>query len=128
VGTLNNILLVGIGGMLGSVARYLVSINIDSKLNSIFPYGTFAVNILGSLILGIVIGWTNAKGGESQSLKLLLATGFCGGFTTFSTFALENINLISQRLNHISIMYTIGSLVAGLLAVVVGLWCSKFLF
>jgi CrcB protein len=126
VGTLYNILLVGTGGMLGSIARYLATITIDSKLNSFFPYGTFTVNILGSMILGVVVGWVNAKD-DSQSLKLLLATGFCGGFTTFSTFALENITLIGQRLNHVSIIYTIGSLVAGMLAVVAGLWLSKFL-
>ena len=126
MGTLNNILLVGVGGMLGSIARYLVTIGIDSKLNSVFPYGTFAVNVVGSMILGFVIGWVNTKD-DSQSLKLLLATGFCGGFTTFSTFALENVTLISQRMNHMSIIYTMGSLIAGLLAVVAGLWLSKFL-
>ena len=112
--------------MLGSIARYLVTIGIDSKLNSVFPYGTFAVNVIGSMILGFVIGWVNTKD-DSQSLKLLLATGFCGGFTTFSTFALENVTLISQRMNHMSIIYTMGSLIAGLLAVVAGLWLSKFL-
>lgn len=123
-----NILLVGVGGMLGSVARYVTSFGVDSKLNAVFPYGTFVVNVVGSLILGFVIGWANVKGESSQSMKLLLATGFCGGFTTFSTFALENVNLMGQRLNGVSIAYTLASLVLGMLAVILGLWISRMFF
>jgi CrcB protein len=119
-----NILLVGIGGMFGSIARYVTSISVDAKLNSVFPYGTFVVNILGSLILGLIIGWVNVRGGSSQSMKLLLATGFCGGFTTFSTFALENVNLLNDRVG-IAVIYIVASLIAGILAVVLGLWISR---
>jgi CrcB protein len=119
-----NILLVGVGGMLGSIARYITSIGIDSKLNAVFPYGTFVVNVVGSFILGIIISWAAVKGEGAQSMKLLLATGFCGGFTTFSAFALENMNLLTDRTGA-AVIYISASLIAGIGAVALGLWFSK---
>ena len=80
-----NLLLVALGGGLGSVCRYLVSRMVESS----FPWGTFAVNILGSLLIGLLVALVG-KGIVSNEIKLLLVTGFCGGFTTFSTFANES--------------------------------------
>ena len=86
---LRNILLVAIGGAIGSVCRYLLSgINVAS-----WPWGTFAVNILGSLFIGLFVGLVS-KGIVSPEIKLLLVTGFCGGFTTFSTFANESFSMM----------------------------------
>jgi fluoride exporter len=120
--------LVGIGGFFGSIARYATSRTIDSKLNSIFPYGTLTVNIIGSFLLGFVIAWATRKSGEGEDLKLLLATGFCGGFTTFSAFALENLNLLEQRNTGSAILYISVSLALAIGAVYGGVILGKNLF
>ena len=86
---LRNILLVALGGALGSVCRYLLS-----KLSlGTFPWGTLTVNILGSLLIGLLTGLM-LRGSVSPEMKLLLVTGFCGGFTTFSTFANESFGMM----------------------------------
>jgi CrcB protein len=115
---------VGGGGFLGSIARYITSRSIDDKLNSVFPYGTLTVNIVGSLIIGVLYGWLSRKG-EGESLRLLLGTGFCGGFTTYSAFAFENVNLWQQKMPAPSIMYIIVTLVIGFLAVAGGVSIGK---
>ena len=83
------VLLVFLGGGLGSVARYWLSLKLNNFENAI-PYGTLLANILGSLIIGFILGYSSRTGLLSENQSLLLATGFCGGFTTFSTFAYEN--------------------------------------
>src|SRR5687768_1082625 len=104
--------LVGAGGLIGSIARYLMATSIDKKLNSLFPFGTFAVNILGSFILGVLYAWLSRKTG-SENIRLLIGTGFCGGFTTFSAFALENVNLLNQKMLTSSLLYTGLSILIG---------------
>ena len=117
-----SILAVGAGGFLGSIARYVTVQTLDNKLNSVFPYGTFAVNVLGSLILGIVIA---LMGKQTSEWKLFLATGFCGGFTTFSAFALENISIIQGKMTGTSVTYTLLSLLFGFLAVMAGMLIGR---
>ena len=113
-----HILLVGAGGFLGSVARYLTTISIDKRLNSFFPYGTLTVNLLGCFILGFILSVVVRKTGTTaEQWKLLFGTGFCGGFTTFSTFAFENVTLLEGRLAGTAVIYTALSLVFGVLAV-----------
>jgi CrcB protein len=119
-------LMVGMGGFAGSVARYATVRLIDGRLNSFFPYGTFAVNVTGSLILGIVIGVLDQPG-EKTNLRLLLTTGFCGGFTTFSSFAFENINLINQKLTTTALLYTLLSIVIGFIAVACGVFIGRWI-
>lgn len=118
------IVLVFLGGGFGSVLRYLLSRTLNSDLTGI-PYGTFAANILGSLLIGIILG-ISAKGNVlTQNQTLLLATGFCGGFTTFSTFAYENqVFLKSGDFLSFS-LYTIGSFALGFLAVFLGMYLVK---
>ena len=82
-------LLVFVGGGFGSVARYFVGKWLNNIENAI-PYGTMLSNVLGSLLIGIILGYLSKTSNMSESQSLLLATGFCGGFTTFSTFAYEN--------------------------------------
>ncbi|MEJ2005671.1 MAG: fluoride efflux transporter CrcB, partial [Cyclobacteriaceae bacterium] len=84
---LKNILLVGAGGFAGSICRYLVYAWLEKGRS--LPLATLTVNLAGSLILGLFIGYYIARGAESNAARLLLAVGFCGSFTTFSTFAME---------------------------------------
>jgi len=86
---MKNLLLVFVGGGFGSVLRFVMGKYLNSPANG-FPYGTFAANMIGSLLIGIILGLAVKNQSISQSQTLLLATGFCGGFTTFATFAYEN--------------------------------------
>lgn len=119
-------LLVFLGGGLGSLARYwvalLVNQQIDSKLNL---YGTFTVNILGSLLIGLLMGWLLKSETSYPNLQLLLVVGFCGGFTTFSTFSAENLNLLKNNLYTEFLLYGLGSLFLGVLAVLIGVIIMK---
>ncbi len=114
---LQNFLLVGIGGAAGSILRYGTSLLIHSKA---FPLATFTVNIIGSAAIGMLL----ALGLRAQPLaaqwKLLLATGLCGGFTTFSAFSAENLQLLLEGKIAASLGYTAISLVAGIAAVWAG--------
>ena len=113
-----------LGGGLGSVLRYLVS----KFLDQIFPdfyFGTFVVNVLGSLIIGLVLGLALKENDMNQNHVLLLATGFCGGFTTFSAFALEQHDLLKNGQPIYFILYMTASIGIGILAVYLGLWLAK---
>lgn len=119
-----NAILVFIGGGLGSVLRYLTSRYLN-QLN--FPFGTFTVNILGSLILGIILGLVLKTQNFSGTTNLLFGIGFCGGFTTFSTFAVENQAFLRSG-DYLSFgLYAFGSILLGILAVFLGLSLSRFL-
>lgn len=121
---MKQLLLVFVGGGFGSVLRYVIGKYLNSA-NSGIPYGTFAANILGSLLIGVILGLAAKNDALSQNQTLLLATGFCGGFTTFSTFAYENhVFLKSGDFTSFAI-YTIASFVIGFLAVFAGLYLVK---
>lgn len=121
---MKQILLVFIGGGLGSVLRYLVGRWLNNLENTI-PYGTLLSNVLGSLLIGFILGYLAKSSNVTYNQSLLLATGFCGGFTTFSSFAFENHVFLKNGdfLNFFS--YTLGSLTLGFLAVFLGLFLSK---
>ena len=120
-----NIMLVGIGGMLGSILRYLASHFIHAAMPSAFPYGTFAVNILGCLLIGIVFGVSERHEWFSPELRLFLAVGVCGGFTTFSAFAYENVILLQEKDYLTFALYSVLSFVLCLLATLAGLAITK---
>ena len=120
------LLVVGLGGAIGSVARYLTAKVVDQKLNSVLPYGTLTVNLVGSFLLGIIYMLALRKAGLTENGRLFLGVGFCGGFTTFSAFALENFSLMQQKLMGTSILYISVSVVAGILALAAGVWVSRF--
>jgi len=124
---LYNILTVGLGGFLGTMARYATVKSVDEKINAVFPYGTFAVNVVGSLLLGIVYTMAMRKVEVAEHWRLFLGVGFCGGFTTFSAFAWENFSLIQQKFVGTSVVYALASLAAGLLALMAGVWIGRFL-
>lgn len=122
---IKNLFLVAIGGASGSVLRYLVHWIVSKKTLSTFPYQTFIVNIIGCLLIGILVGYLAKNQAQNETLKLLLITGFCGGFTTFSAFGLENINMIQNQNYQLAFIYTSLSLVLGILAVSLGIFISK---
>lgn len=111
--------------MIGSIARYVATKTLDEKLNSIFPYGTLTVNVLGSFILGLIYALAIKKMGITENWRIFIGTGFCGGFTTFSTFAWESANLFEHKNFAVLSMYIIGSLMLGLLAILVGGWIGR---
>ena len=120
---MKQVLLVFLGGGAGSILRFLISRSLQNQ--SGIPYGTFTVNILGSLLIGILIGLSLRNNLISNNLYLLLATGFCGGFTTFSAFAAENQAFLrAGDLYHFA-LYSLGSLIFGFGAVFVGLFLSR---
>jgi fluoride exporter len=120
-----NMMLIGAGGFLGSVMRY-GSYQLMSKIfQTNHPIGTFFVNIIGSLMIGLVLGFFDKGGMVSNNWKLFLAVGFCGGFTTFSAFALENFNFLQSQQFMLSLLYMGISLFLGLAAVFLGFWITK---
>lgn len=118
------VLLVFIGGGFGSVLRYGLA-KFLNPVESGFPYGTFLANILGSLLIGIILGIAAKNNALSQNHTLLLATGFCGGFTTFSTFAYENQLFLKAGDLMSFALYAIISFAVGILAVFLGLYLVK---
>jgi fluoride exporter len=120
------ILIIGLGGFLGSVMRYITVRWVDGKLNALFPYGTLTVNIVGSFLVGVIYMAALRKAGLSENGRLFMGVGFCGGFTTFSAFALENFNLMQEKLLGTSILYISLSVVAGILALAAGVWVGRF--
>lgn len=124
---LYTLLIVGLGGFAGSTLRFLTVRLVDSRLNALFPFGTLTVNVIGSFILGIIYMLATRQAGISENARLFLAIGFCGGFTTFSAFALENFNLIEQKLISTSLLYILISVVLGILSLAAGIWASRFL-
>ena len=121
---MKQIILVFIGGGAGSALRFLIGRWLNNAQSGI-PYGTFAANILGSLLIGIILGWAVKNNTLATGTTLLLATGFCGGFTTFSTFAYENHLMLKSGDFMTFALYTMASLVLGFSAVFLGMWIAR---
>lgn len=117
---INHLLLIAVGGAAGSVLRYLVSIS-TAKFNSgHFPLPTLLVNISGCFLIGFILAKIG-HGHQENQLRFLLVTGFCGGYTTFSAFSFENIQLINNGHAWLAAGYIFASVVAGVAAVWLGL-------
>ena len=121
---MKQLLLVFIGGGFGSVLRYVIGKFLNNSETGI-PYGTFVANILGSLLIGIILGYAAKNEALTENHTLILATGFCGGFTTFSTFAYENHVFLKSGDFTSFAFYTIASFVVGFLAVFAGMYIIK---
>jgi CrcB protein len=117
---LKSIFIVGIGGFIGTVARFLISRYFQENVVSEFPWSTFAVNILGSLIIGIIYGISEKGDFLTTEVRLFLTVGICGGFTTFSTFSNDAFLLLRHEEWVRFAFYTSFSFFIGLLAVFVG--------
>ena len=124
---MKGLLLVFIGGGVGSTLRYLIGKNLNDPNINGFPWGTFVVNVLGSLIIGLLFGWALQKSKLPTDTLLLLAVGFCGGFTTFSAFAFEGMTLLKNGQMGIFISYAVGSILIGILCVWLGYLAMKTL-
>lgn len=118
---IKNLLLVGLGGGLGSIARYLCQRWVSNSYFSHFPWGTFTVNVVGCLAIGIFWGISFKDFDTNETWKIFLMTGLCGGFTTFSSFSLEGIGLLREQRIGLFFLYTAGSVLIGLLATYLGI-------
>ncbi len=121
------ILLVGLGGGIGSIARYLSGLYIDKYYAGLFPLATLIINIVGSLLIGILFGCMERYHWGSPDLKFLFITGFCGGYTTFSAFSMENIYLIQSNHTAAAFVYMGLSVILGLAATWAGLSLVKMM-
>jgi fluoride exporter len=120
----DKILIVGLGGFIGANARYLIGMWASERWGSSFPAGTLLINLSGSFILGFFMPLTLSLG-WSERWRLLVAVGFLGAFTTFSTFTYETMQLMARNEYAAATLYTFGSVVLGLVAVVAGLWLAR---
>lgn len=121
---LRALLLVGLGGFFGSISRYLVKVIMDKYVSVAFPYATLSANLIGCFLIGLLFGWLQ-RGNIQGNTWLILATGFCGAFTTFSTFALENNILLDNKQTMTAIVYMGISLIAGLLLCKLGIIMTR---
>jgi CrcB protein len=117
---LKSILIVGFGGFIGTVARFLTSRYFQENVASVFPWSTFSINIIGSLLIGIFYGISEKGDFMSPDVRLFLTVGICGGFTTFSTFSNDAFLLLKQDEWLRFAFYTSMSFFFGLLAVYFG--------
>ena len=115
------------GGGLGAVLRFALALWVDERLPVAFPWGTFSVNVVGCFAIGVIA--TLADEGEllRPATRLFLITGLLGGFTTFSTFGMETWQLVQDRAAALAILNAVGSLAAGLAAVVAGVVATRSL-
>lgn len=118
---LRTLLIVGTGGFIGSALRYLVQVVTEKALTSTFPWGTFIVNVVGSFIIGIVYALSEEGNLISPEWRMFLAVGICGGFTTFSAFTYNNLNLLKDNSLYYLLWNIGGSLFFGVLAVYLGI-------
>lgn len=125
---LRTILLVGSGGFIGSVLRYLVQYYMEKNLTSTFPWGTFIANVAGSFIIGMVFALAEKGNLMSAEWRIFLAVGICGGFTTFSSFAYNNFTMLNEKAWGALFLNTGGNLFLGILAVYLGMILIRLIF
>ncbi len=119
-----NVLLVALGGGLGAAGRFGVSLAVPARVDA-WPWATFGINVFGSLLIGVLAGWLSSRGEAGEPWRLFLGVGVLGGFTTFSAYSLETMRMIERNDWVGASTYSIGSVIAGLVAVAIGLAMAK---
>jgi CrcB protein len=119
------LLLVGLGGGAGSIFRYLASVVVARYFQGVFPLAVFTVNVSGCFMIGLFLGLLERQLFTNPDLKLLFVTGFCGGYTTFSAFSAENVDLIQSGHCLTAFLYIAASILAGMAAVWLGFMLAK---
>lgn len=122
---MKSLLIVGAGSFLGGALRYMVSVLMKNCTAASFPYATLTVNLAGCFLLGLMFALFGKYGSVTSSWSLFLATGFCGGFTTYSTFANESLQMIQTGNIRGFICYVAASVVGGILLAALGYWIVK---
>jgi len=123
---MTNLLLVALGGAIGASFRHVSGMVTLRLMGPGFPWGTFIVNVAGSLIMGLFIAWIAKRGGAtSNELRLFFATGILGGFTTFSAFSLDVVNLLERGAMMQGVGYILASVLLSLGAIYIGLWFGR---
>jgi fluoride exporter len=122
---IKQLLIIGVGGGAGSMLRYAVQKLFNPQLSTAFPTGTFLVNIAGCFLIGILWSLFSRNMSWSEDNRLLLMTGLCGGFTTFSAFTMEGIGLLKENKTTLFLIYVIASVAGGLLATLIGIRIAK---
>lgn len=120
-----NILLVALGGAIGACLRHLINTGAARLSTSAFPWWTIVINVVGCFVMGLFIGSLARRGETSDGLRLFVATGVLGGFTTFSAFSLDFASLWQRGELFGALGYAIGSVILSLIAVFVGLWVAR---
>jgi fluoride exporter len=124
---LKTIIYIAIGGAIGSVLRYLMSVFVNKYWSNNFPLATFLTNILGCFLIGLILGFLEKNNLTDSNVKWILVTGFCGGFTTFSAFGYENVTLFQNQNSMIAFIYIATSVFIGIMAVWFGLFMNKLI-
>ena len=122
---MKSFILVFLGGGVGSSCRFLISNVLNNNFKSFHYMGTFSVNVIGCILIGIVMGFLQKENNFNQNYLLLFSSGFCGGFTTFSAFANENLDLIKTGNFSLFFLYVISSVVFGIAAAYLGYFIMK---
>ena len=122
-----SLVIIGFGGFVGTISRYLISRYFQDNFTSLFPWGTFLVNIIGCLLIGIIYGFSERGDGMSTEVRLFLTVGICGGFTTFSSLSNDAFILLRDQEWIRFAFYTSFSFFLGLLAVYLGRLTLKLL-
>jgi CrcB protein len=125
---MKDLLIVGIGGGIGSIARLLSQRGVQRMIDLSFPLGTFLINVIGSFIIGVVYALSERGNFLTPEIRLFLTVGFCGGFTTFSTFSYDNYNMVSEKLWQYLVLNVGGSIFFGILAVYLGVATVRYVF
>ncbi len=119
---MTSLLLVMAGAAVGAPVRYLTDRAVQARLDSVFPWGTFTVNVVGSFLLGLLAGLS------SPQMSALLATGACGALTTYSTFSYETLRLTEEGAGSLALANVVGSVLGSLTAAALGLWAATAVF
>jgi len=117
------IIWIGLAGVLGALVRYSLGKVLSGKLGTAFPWGTWVINISGSIILGMLYGGHQA-GSLPDAMWVVWGTGFCGAYTTFSTFGYETLTLMGQQRQARAVIYVVSSVVVGILGCLAGVWLT----